>query len=345
MVQSGHIQMCVFWILLLQFAAAVSSRTSSYFTVRVGDDVTLPCENVIKPQPSCGSTTWLYSTRKRSETEELVTLGKICESPKSDRLSLTADCSLLIERVTDEDAGLYTCRQFTSGRQQGSDHVVHLSVIDITERTHTDKVTLTCSVLTFGDCRHTVEWLIQSTRNTKISPSTCQSSVSFDSDRKDESFTCKVTDNNNNNVLLCSSKPLTSCKRQPGVDKPSTTSTTTHTSTQTSENNKSTDVTLSPGSQYALLNDYWWVFLIGAVVVFVALLIIGVKVRSKKTEENQTEENNTVDAEVAYASVSYTKNTSSEPRDRSTGDGDAVTYTTVRAASTDPSDPVYSTLK
>ncbi|XP_028253549.1 uncharacterized protein LOC114428937 [Parambassis ranga] len=288
MVQSGHIQMCVFWILLLQFAAAVSSQTSSYFTVRVGDDVTLPCENVIKP--NCGSNNWLYSTPKQSETEELVNLGKICESSKSDRLSLTADCSLLIEQVTDEDAGLYTCRQFISGRQQGSDHAAYLSVIHITKQTDTDKVTLTCSVLTYEGCRHTVEWLIKSTRNIKISQSNCRSSVSIDSDRKDESFTCKVTDNNNNSVLLCSSEPQTPC-----VDKTTTTLATTP-STQMTKNNKQMDenfnktATSDPSTQ----SHCWWRLMVGSVGVAAlisAVVVVNIwtraKVRKSETDENK----------------------------------------------------------
>ncbi|XP_028253548.1 uncharacterized protein LOC114428936 [Parambassis ranga] len=294
MVQSGHIQMCVFWILLPQFAAAVSSRTSSYFTVRVGDDVTLPCENVIKHEPNCGSNNWLYSTPKQSETVELVNLGKICESSKSDRLSLTADCSLRIERVTEQDAGLYTCRQFRSG-QQGSDHAVHLSVIDITEQTDTDKVTLNCSVLTFGDCRHTVEWLIKSTRNIKISQSNCRSSVSIDSDRKDESITCEVTDNNNN-VLLCSSEPQTPCERQPSVDTKTTTTLATTPSTQMTKNNKQMDenfnktATSDPSTQ----SHCWWRLMVGSVGVAAlisAVVVVNIwtraKVRKSETDENK----------------------------------------------------------
>uniref|UniRef100_A0A3Q0RLY0 Immunoglobulin V-set domain-containing protein n=1 Tax=Amphilophus citrinellus TaxID=61819 RepID=A0A3Q0RLY0_AMPCI len=46
---------------------------------------------------------------------ELVTLGQIKETAKSDRLSVTADCSLIIKKVTDEDVGSYTCRQFRRG--------------------------------------------------------------------------------------------------------------------------------------------------------------------------------------------------------------------------------------
>ncbi|KAK2855927.1 hypothetical protein Q5P01_004662 [Channa striata] len=50
---------------------------------------------------------------------------------KSDRLNVTEKCSLVIKKVTEEDVGRYSCRQFDkSGRKQGSDSEVHLSVTD-----------------------------------------------------------------------------------------------------------------------------------------------------------------------------------------------------------------------
>ena len=100
-------------------------------TVRVGDEVTLPFENVIHDQDECNGTTWLFSSRG-SAAVELVNLGQIHKDTKakSDRLRVTEKCSLVIKKVTAEDAGLYTCRQFnTSGQQQGSDSRVALSVV------------------------------------------------------------------------------------------------------------------------------------------------------------------------------------------------------------------------
>ncbi|KAI3363879.1 hypothetical protein L3Q82_001476 [Scortum barcoo] len=113
----------------LIFSAAEKLLLS--FTVRDGDEVTLPCENVIDGQKNCGNTTWIFSDSGRSPAVSLFELGQIKNiKSKSDRLSVTVNCSLVIKKVTVEDVGLYTCRQFRSGQQQGEDSQVHLSVIN-----------------------------------------------------------------------------------------------------------------------------------------------------------------------------------------------------------------------
>ncbi|KAK1889275.1 Kit ligand [Dissostichus eleginoides] len=54
------------------------------------------------------------------------------------------------KEVTEEDAGLYYCRQFRSGEQQDPDSGVYLSVVTMTEHQDNDEVTLDCSVSTDG---------------------------------------------------------------------------------------------------------------------------------------------------------------------------------------------------
>ncbi|XP_025754848.1 uncharacterized protein LOC112842453 [Oreochromis niloticus] len=134
---------------LLELLTVVTAPVSSSFTVSIkgtteqncqtvqtvtagrGHDVTLPCKNVIQGQHNCNSTTWIFSDSNSSV--ELFELGQNKEAkPKSDRLSLSADCSLVIKKVTDQDVGRYNCRQFktATGSQEGSDFMIDLSVIN-----------------------------------------------------------------------------------------------------------------------------------------------------------------------------------------------------------------------
>ncbi|XP_039637296.1 uncharacterized protein LOC120546436 [Perca fluviatilis] len=132
------IKMSLFLIPLLHFTAAAGNHFLS-FTVRAGDDVTLPCEHVIDGQRKCDSTTWLFSGS--GNTVELFELGQIKEEArdKSDRLSVRENCSLVIKKVTEEDAGRYTCRQFRSGQHQGPDTAVVLSVTMVEKNTDEEK--------------------------------------------------------------------------------------------------------------------------------------------------------------------------------------------------------------
>nr|XP_046228708.1 uncharacterized protein LOC124050328 isoform X3 [Scatophagus argus] len=125
------IQMSSFVLLMLQFTAAATRQLVLHFTVRDGDQVSLPCNNMIDGQQECDSTIWIFSGLRNAAAVELIKLGQIAEQAKtkSDRLSVTKNCSLVIKKVSAEDAGRYTCRQYKSGQQQGPDSDVYLSVV------------------------------------------------------------------------------------------------------------------------------------------------------------------------------------------------------------------------
>nr|XP_029138725.1 uncharacterized protein LOC114922130 isoform X2 [Labrus bergylta] len=112
---------------LLQFAAAVIKEV----TFRVGEDATLSCETVIQGQQKCEYTTWGFVDveLKNKEIVDLVVKGQVKNSTvKSDRLRVTEDCSLVIKKIREEDAGLYLCQQIKSGRITGDATQVDLSV-------------------------------------------------------------------------------------------------------------------------------------------------------------------------------------------------------------------------
>ncbi|KAL3979430.1 cyclin-dependent kinase 7 [Sarotherodon galilaeus] len=126
------IQMSSLLILMLQFKVTTEQhQTDQTVTAGRGHDVTLPCKNVIQGQHNCNSTTWIFSDSSSSVT--LFEFGQNKEAKrKSDRLSVSADCSLVIKKVTDQDVGRYTCRQFktATGSQEYSDFMIDLSVIN-----------------------------------------------------------------------------------------------------------------------------------------------------------------------------------------------------------------------
>ncbi|XP_059211836.1 uncharacterized protein LOC131990739 [Centropristis striata] len=142
------------FFVMLQFA--VTGLNVSYIMARYGDEVTLPCDNVIENQNQCNQTSWFYSRHEGNQTEDLISLGQIGKSEiaeaKSNRLSVTADCSLVRKDVTHTDVGRYSCRQFNrAGHQQGGDALVVLSVI-FSEYLHHNVFSSNCLVrITYRD--------------------------------------------------------------------------------------------------------------------------------------------------------------------------------------------------
>ncbi|XP_067337850.1 uncharacterized protein [Channa argus] len=197
MAEFRRILMVLFLILMIHVTV---TGQFSFFTVRDGDDVTLPCGNVRDDQEKCDTTNWIFNRLRH--TVELVTSGQIDKNKisksTSDRLSVTENCSLVIKKVTDEDVGQYNCRQ----QEQYS---VELSVVALTEHKDNNQVTLTCSVWTYDACRHTIKWLFKGkvmekeNNNLKTSQSDCSANLTFKdshfiySTKKYDLLQCDVT--------------------------------------------------------------------------------------------------------------------------------------------------------
>ncbi|XP_067337530.1 uncharacterized protein [Channa argus] len=205
MAEFRRILMVLFLILMIHFTV---TGQSSYFTVRDGDDVTLPCGNVRDGQNKFNRTDWMLTDQENNGTVMLVRRGQIetvqIPNSKSDRMSVTENCSLVIKNVTDEDIGRYTCRQFNeSGQQEGSDSVVDVSVVTMTEHKHSDKILIYCNVSTFKHSKPSVKWLFQgkhehhndlSASKTKYYATVSFPDSHFTSSSVLNSLKCEVTD-------------------------------------------------------------------------------------------------------------------------------------------------------
>ncbi|XP_063078316.1 uncharacterized protein LOC134468305 [Engraulis encrasicolus] len=97
---------------------------------------------------------------------EEVRFGKVqnSESNRAERLGVDSACGLVINDVTAEDAGRYTCRQFTkTGEQRGKDGPVNLAVLQVSASpsvSHIEaggEVSLQCRLYTHDKCKGTVK--------------------------------------------------------------------------------------------------------------------------------------------------------------------------------------------
>ncbi|XP_056603719.1 uncharacterized protein LOC130420454 [Triplophysa dalaica] len=143
-------------ILLSSLFSGVSEAAYTHVFISSGESVSLSCNDALH---QCSSTTWNYDNYTRSSAVEVFTGGiNKNNTERSERLSLTSDCSLNIYNATQHDGGLYTCRQYVNGRQHGPDSRVYLHVLHVssssssssqTEIRANTSVTLSCQLFTY----------------------------------------------------------------------------------------------------------------------------------------------------------------------------------------------------
>ncbi|XP_035850959.1 uncharacterized protein LOC116045412 isoform X2 [Sander lucioperca] len=296
--QIRWIIMSSFLMLLVQFTAAAWKYSSS--TVRVGDEVTLSCGNVTDDQEKCNSIDWLFTGS--GNTVLLFEHGQIQEEAKtkSDRLSVTENCSLVIKKVTDEDTGRYICRQFRSGHYYGLD-TVYLSVVTMTEQKNDDTVTLICSASRYR-CDHTVKWLYEGDEtDMETTQLSCSATVTFTTSHLHQKskyyklLKCEVS-----NVLigegqLFSFIPPQSSGEKPGDDATTTISLTTNKSPMTTGNkwtSEETNNTASENNNQTKPEGWWRIIVVslGLATLIISVVVVNIWTRAKGNK-TQTDDN------------------------------------------------------
>ncbi|XP_076613013.1 uncharacterized protein LOC143336633 [Chaetodon auriga] len=165
--ENGHKMSLLELILMfmLQFGVGLSRR-SFVINSRPGRDATLTCGDASPSDTTCSTILWLYN-RQTAPTFTEFQQGNIKnESGRAARLSLDASCSLVINSITAEDVGFYTCRQ---GSYSDLDVSTYLNVLTISQDPADadpkgdGEVTLQCSLLRYtelGPCKpNSIRWM------------------------------------------------------------------------------------------------------------------------------------------------------------------------------------------
>ncbi|XP_056604164.1 uncharacterized protein LOC130420695 isoform X2 [Triplophysa dalaica] len=144
-------------ILLSSLFTGVRGAQETHLFISSGESVSLSCNDALH---QCSSTTWIYNNYTTSPAVEVFTGGiRKNNTERSERLSLTSDCSLNIYNTTQHDGGLYTCRQYVNESHHEPDshvflHVLHVSSSSSSSQTEiraNTPVTLSCQLFTY-DC-------------------------------------------------------------------------------------------------------------------------------------------------------------------------------------------------
>uniref|UniRef100_UPI003AAFBD97 uncharacterized protein n=1 Tax=Centroberyx gerrardi TaxID=166262 RepID=UPI003AAFBD97 len=192
----------LFLLLVFQTVGADTEPTSLYGGV--GDEVVLPCTAVPSGSQGCSSITWLYA-RTSAHTIEMVTLGKFnkdrLSSSKQTRLSLSSNCSLTIQDITDEDTGFYVCQQWPSSGSQPQENRFYLSLLSVIQQTSDGQLQLKCSLTDYDTTckRKTLSWLDET--ETKIEDrrvargGRCFTTLTLLEEEKKKRFRCQLTAN------------------------------------------------------------------------------------------------------------------------------------------------------
>ncbi|KAF4103296.1 hypothetical protein G5714_016179 [Onychostoma macrolepis] len=302
-----------------------------------GENVRLPCNNA---GSGCTSTTWIYS--RQSESVELTAGGeKKKDIERHERLSLGSDCSLNIEKVTKEDNGSYSCRQYLNGKQQGNDALVNLLFLHVsssssqTEIRPGSSVTLFCQLYYDGvSCDTLVRtegvqliWVNQAGVNLQTDS---RYQISFSSGQCISTLTTTLLNEDHNREWRCLVTQRNEVKTSATYTVKYTTSTTLILTT-TKNSVKQTRPTPTPPDD---LDKHHYHSLIGTVVAAAALAVLLPAVIlwvicKKRADKRRGAKESVVTHMNKYDVTNDTVNISKHPTPSTNEQKDDVTYTEV----------------
>ncbi|XP_051264330.1 uncharacterized protein LOC127367997 isoform X2 [Dicentrarchus labrax] len=168
--------------------------------------------------------------------------------------------------------------------------LLHLKV---TEHKDNDEVLLSCSVSTFGSCRHTVDWLYEGKRvaednkDIKISHSDCSATVTFltsylkhQASDYHKLFKCEAHDHYTGKVQLFTFSPQSSGEDPTTsvlTEEPTTTSTTPSTTTSTT-----TSTTQEARTDCSVLNYIMLVMRVAELLLITVITVLLIRARGNQ---------------------------------------------------------------
>ncbi|XP_043085665.1 uncharacterized protein LOC122332421 [Puntigrus tetrazona] len=166
---SDKCDLCLLGLIFLSSLLTGISKVDDHVFISSGENVRLTCNNALH---DCTSATWIYDNRYSAAVELIAGGIKKKDTERHERLSLGSDCSLNIKNITEEDYGLYTCRQYVNGIKQGPDVHVYLHVLQVYSSSSSssqteisaDSVTLFCQLYLYSYTRVSCDDWISSKR-------------------------------------------------------------------------------------------------------------------------------------------------------------------------------------
>lgn len=284
---------------------------------RAGEDAVLPCRRP-SSSSSCSSVNWFYKRTEDMNSQPAVQKGIIVQSSsRAARLSLDHNCSLIINIITAEDAGRYSC-QILGGVPYDTD--VYLNMMSISpsppnsDPTKEEKITLHCSLhryTSLGPCPDKSLLWVDETGTELLGEGV---GYKFRQTGCDSYLTVK---------LRSSSSRRYTCRFFEG----NTVKIEAHYGSESEDPGTSTSTIIILGAVIGVL-----LLLVVLAAVFVKLKKTRVKENHKPRTEDQdsSHENHPYDetqSDLTYATVSHSK---TSPKITVKQDEDTVTYSAVR---------------